>query len=38
MHRHVRIFAIICILVAIGFVIGRYTMITNVAHYDGDHP
>lgn len=38
MHRHAKIFAIACILVAIGFVVARYTMITDVAHYDGDHP
>ena len=38
MHRHVKIFAAVCILVAIGFVVGRYTMISDVAQYDGDHP
>lgn len=38
MHRHVKLFAIACILVAIGFVAGRYIMITNVAQYDATHP
>jgi hypothetical protein len=38
MHRHVKIFAVACILVAVAFVVGRYTMITDVAHYDGNHP
>lgn len=38
MHRHVKIFTVACILIAIGFVAGRYVMYTNVAHYDGDHP
>jgi hypothetical protein len=33
-----KILAVVCILLAMGFVVGRYTMIANVAHYDGDHP
>jgi hypothetical protein len=38
MHRHVKLLAIACVLVVIGFVAGRYVMINQVAHYDGDHP
>jgi|UPI00031C286A hypothetical protein len=38
MHRHVKILTVACILIAIGFVAGRYIMYTDVAHYDGDHP
>jgi hypothetical protein len=37
MHRHIKLFAIACTFVAVGFVVARYTLITNVAHYDGNH-
>lgn len=38
MHRHVKLFAIACVLVAIGFVAGRYIMINQAAQYDASHP
>jgi hypothetical protein len=38
MHRHVKLFAIACVLVAIGFVAGRYVMINQAAQYEADHP
>jgi hypothetical protein len=38
MHRHVKILAVICILLAIGFVVGRYTMWNEAARYDASHP
>jgi hypothetical protein len=38
MHRHVKLFAVACVLVAIGFVAGRYVMINQAARYDADHP
>ncbi|CAA2142714.1 hypothetical protein HYPP_03736 [Hyphomicrobium sp. ghe19] len=38
MHRHVRLFAIACILIAIGFVAGRYIMYNEAARYDATHP
>ncbi len=38
MHRHVKLFAVACILIAIGFVVGRYTMWNQAAHYDAEHP
>lgn len=38
MHRHVKLFAIACILIAIGFVAGRFIMYKDVAQYDATHP
>ena len=38
MHRHVKLIAIACMLVVIGFVAGRYIMINRAAQYDADHP
>lgn len=38
MHRHVKLFAIACVLVAVAFVAGRYVMWNQAAHYDATHP
>jgi len=38
MHRHVKLLAIIGVIAILGFIAGRYVMITQVAHYDATHP
>jgi hypothetical protein len=38
MHRHIKVLAIACVLVVLGFVAGRYIMINEAAQYEGDHP
>lgn len=38
MHRHVKLFALACLLVAAVFVTSRYVMIEDVAQYDASHP
>jgi len=38
MHRHVKLVTIACILLAVGFVAGRYVMWNEAAKYDATHP